>query len=67
MVNGLPIPDVISDESRSTILNLVKKILKIKSQNPGSDSNDLESELNSAIYAIYALSAEEIELIESRR
>jgi len=67
MVNGLPIPDVISEESRSTILNLVKKILKIKSQNPTSDSNDLESDLNSTIYSIYALSEEEIKLIESRK
>lgn len=67
MVNGIPVPEQISVGSRSKILALVKKILKLKNENPGADTKDLESDLNSIIYSIYTLSPEEIALIESKK
>ena len=67
MVNGLPFPEVISGEARSKILDLVNRILILKNENPVRDCKELESDLNSAIYSIYALSPEEIALIESKK
>jgi hypothetical protein len=67
MVNGIPLPEQISVESRSNILTIVNSILKLKNGNPGADSKDLESALNSVVYSIYELSPEEIALIESKK
>jgi type I restriction-modification system DNA methylase subunit len=67
MINGLPIPEIISMDLRAKILELVRKVLKSKKANPIGNTQDLELELNSIIYELYGLSKDEIALFESKR
>ncbi|MDA3052623.1 Eco57I restriction-modification methylase domain-containing protein [Campylobacter sp. JMF_01 NE2] len=60
----------ISKEKEAEFVNLVDKILKIKNQNEISRDDEimlkvLDKELNSLVFALYDLSADEIALIEN--
>ncbi|MBR4141122.1 MAG: hypothetical protein IKR42_05020, partial [Campylobacter sp.] len=60
----------ISDELESKFANLASKILEIKKQNKISKDDEIllkviENELNSLVFALYDLSADEIALIEN--
>ena len=45
--------------------SLVDQILKVKKQNPEADTSELEKEIDQLVYALYELTEEEIEIIES--
>jgi type I restriction-modification system DNA methylase subunit len=67
MINGLPIPRNIDRKKKENILSLVRKVLDLKTQNIGTETLYLESKLDSEIFEIYKLSADEIKLIENRK
>ncbi|MBQ3675381.1 MAG: Eco57I restriction-modification methylase domain-containing protein [Campylobacter sp.] len=65
----IPIPKI-SKEKEAEFVNLVDKILKIKNQSEISGDDEimlkvLDKELNSLVYALYDLNADEIALIEN--
>ncbi|MDA3076493.1 Eco57I restriction-modification methylase domain-containing protein [Campylobacter sp. JMF_04 NA10] len=65
----IPIPKI-SKEKEAEFVNLVDKILKIKNQSEISGDDEimlkvLDKELNSLVFALYDLSADEIALIEN--
>ncbi|MGX3010097.1 Eco57I restriction-modification methylase domain-containing protein [Helicobacter sp. 23-1044] len=65
-IEKLPIPNLDSKEKQKIadeIVNLVDKILESKSQ--GKDTTQLQSQINSLIYALYALDSNEIQIAES--
>ena len=51
--------------SGSNISNLVERILSAKQRDVGADVSALERELDELVYALYALTPEEIKLVES--
>jgi hypothetical protein len=61
----LPIPDT-SIEQQQLIKNIVNKILHIKKVDINNDTSDLEMQINTLIYKIYGLTAEEIKMIERK-
>ena len=68
-LDNLPIPKI-SKEKEAEFVNLVDKILKIKNQSEISGDDEiilkvLDKELNSLVFALYDLSADEIALIEN--
>ena len=58
----LPIP---SAEQEQTIEMLVNQILAQKNDNPNADTSVLETEIDQKVYELYALTAEEIAVIEN--
>lgn len=48
------------------IINLVDTILDLKSKNANADINELESKIDSLIYNLYDLNADEINIIEGK-
>lgn len=46
------------------IINLVDKILALKAENSGADTNKLEKDIDNLIYKLYNLTPKEIEIIE---
>jgi type I restriction-modification system DNA methylase subunit len=67
MINGLPIPQQIPAASKKKILDLVGKVLKLKASNTGTNTDEIESEINTEVYKLYDLSSDDIELIEERK
>ena len=49
------------------IIALVEKILALKESDPKSDTQELESQIDSLVYALYNLTDEEIKIIEEGR
>lgn len=64
MLNAYPVP-ALSKIGRAEILALVDKLLVRKRANPESDQSPIEGEINNAIYKLYGLTAEEIEIVEA--
>lgn len=59
----LPIPNVsLSDQKE--ISSLVNKVLKLKIDQPDTDTTPLESQIDQLVYQLYDLSAEEIAIVE---
>jgi adenine-specific DNA-methyltransferase len=47
------------------IENCVEDIIKLKKQNPSSDTTDLENQIDQLVYQLYELTEEEIKIIEN--
>ena len=58
-----PIPAVTA-EKQKPVERLVERILAAKAQDPSADVSSLEQEIDKLVYALYGLTAEEIELVE---
>ncbi|MCE3046608.1 TaqI-like C-terminal specificity domain-containing protein [Helicobacter kayseriensis] len=64
----LPIPKI-TESNQSTaeqIIALVEEILKVKDQNPKANTSVQESKIDELVYQLYALTSEEVAIIESR-
>ena len=59
----LPIPDV-SPAQQQPIIDLVEQILTLKRANPAADIRALETQLDTAVAALYGLTPEEIAIVE---
>jgi adenine-specific DNA-methyltransferase len=59
----LPIPNI-DIESQKVISDIVKKILRLKSNRIDVDTSDLENEIDQLVYQLYDLTEEEIKIIE---
>ncbi|WP_423128044.1 hypothetical protein [Gaoshiqia sp. Z1-71] len=59
----LPIPNV-NDELQKPISEIVKEVLKLKSENSDADTSKLENQIDQLVYQLYDLTEEEIEIIE---
>ena len=68
-VENIPIPDFtkVSKPLRNKLIDLVEKRLTLKITDHKTEALDLEKEIDKVVYAIYALSPEDIELIESEK
>jgi len=60
----LPIPNI-DIEIQKPIINLVKEILRIKSENSNADTTNLETQTDQLVYQLYDLTEEEIKIIEN--
>lgn len=60
----LPIPNV-NVELQKPISEIVKEILKLKSENSDSDTSELENQIDQLVYQLYDLTEEEKEIIEN--
>ncbi|MBN2709425.1 MAG: N-6 DNA methylase [Calditrichaceae bacterium] len=60
----LPIPNI-NSEMQKTISEIVKDILKLKSENSDADTSNLENEIDQLVYQLYGLTAEEIAIIDN--
>lgn len=64
-IRNIPIPYV-EKEQQAPIVLLVDKILEAKKADPTADTSVLKSQIDQMVYAIYNLTAEEIEIIENK-
>lgn len=64
-IGSIPIPTVTAEQQKP-IIDLVDKILEAKKANPQADTSKEEAEIDRLVYALYGLSAEEIEAIEGK-
>ena len=62
MINKMPIPQRV--ETESIIINKVKEVIAIKSENKFSDTYDIEEEINSLVYQLYGLTYDEVLIID---
>lgn len=64
-----PVPPVVTGNKTSvdTIENLVDQILFVKKVDPKADTKALESQIDTLVYQLYALTPEEIKIIESQK
>jgi hypothetical protein len=63
-IETIPIK-IISKLEQKPFIKLVDKILKIKEQNPKSNTLDLEQEIDTLVYKLYDLTEKEIQIIEN--
>ena len=59
----IPIPKI-EESFQMPFIILVDKILSAKKENPKADTRVWENEIDSMVYALYELTAEEIKLVE---
>ncbi len=67
-VNGYEVdelPIIINNEYKKQLEASVNKIIKIKKENPNSDTTALEKEIDHLVYQLYGLTDEEILIIEN--
>jgi len=64
-IQQIPIPKT-PIEQQTPFIELVDKILNLKKQNPAADTKALETQIDTLVYALYALTAEEISIIEGK-
>ena len=62
-IRSLPIPAVPSEQQKP-VERLVERILSAKQRDAGADVSALERELDELVYALYALTPEEIKLVQ---
>lgn len=60
----LPIPNI-SINKQKPISDIVKEILRLKSENSNSDTTNLENQIDQLVYQLYGLTEEEIKIIEN--
>jgi hypothetical protein len=65
-VSRLPIPAVPS-EKQKLVERLVERILSAKQRAAGADVSALEREIDELVYALYALTPEEIKLVQDAK
>ncbi len=61
----LPIPEA-TPEQQKPIIDLVDEILALKKANSTADTSEIERKIDEAVYALYSLSAKEIEVVEGK-
>lgn len=54
----------IEDKEQRVFVDLIDKILTLKSKNVGSDTNEFESQIDSLVYKLYNLTDDEIKIVE---
>src|SRR5690606_40952802 len=59
----LPIPNIDINKQKP-ICDIVKEILRLKSESSNSDTTNLENQINQLVYQLYDLTEEEIKIIE---
>lgn len=64
-IGSIPIPDATAEQQKP-IIELVDKILQAKKADAGADTSAEEAEIDRLVYALYGLTAEEIEAIEGK-
>ena len=64
-IERLPVPIIAPDEQRP-FTELVDSILEKKDENPAADVTNLESEIDTLVYALYDLKDKEIAAVEGR-
>ena len=62
-VSALPIPAA-TPAQQKPVERLVERILAAKQRDAGADVSALEREIDAAVHALYALTPEEIQLVE---
>ena len=60
---SIPIP-IVDETEQKSITDIIKQIIKIKTDNPSADTSALESEIDRLVYQLYGLTEEEIKIIE---
>lgn len=60
----IPIPEI-SNEVKTTLTDIVNRIVVIKKSNPAADATALESEIDRLVYELYGLTEEEIRIVEN--
>lgn len=65
-IRNLPIPTV-SPENQEKIVSWVKQIVSMKQDNAHADTLSLENEIDQLVYQLYALTPEEIALVEGQK
>ena len=65
-VDNLPIPNSISTEEQSNIVDIVIRILSLKKKNPTADTDKLEREIDLLVYKLYGLTDEEVNIVEGK-
>ncbi|MCB0736762.1 MAG: type II restriction endonuclease, partial [Bacteroidetes bacterium] len=60
----LPIPKI-NTNNQKPISDIVREILRLKSENINSDTSNLENQIDQLVYQLYDLTEEEIEIIEN--
>ena len=58
--------EIADEESQTTIIGNVLKIMKAKETNPSADTSALESEIDRLVYQLYGLTEEEIRIVEGK-
>lgn len=61
----LPIPNIDINKQKP-ISEIVKEILRLKSESSNSDTTNLENQIDQLVYQLYELTEEEIKIIESK-
>ena len=62
-VKAFPIPEA-TCEQQALIIGLVDQILAAKDTDPDADVSDLEKQIDQIVYLLYALTPEEIKIVE---
>ncbi|MBI4660670.1 MAG: Eco57I restriction-modification methylase domain-containing protein [Verrucomicrobia bacterium] len=62
-VSRLPVPKA-SARDKQKLTGLVDRIVSAKKKNPAADTTALEREIDQQVYALYGLTAEEIQIVE---
>ena len=62
----IPIPAVPSEQQKP-VERLVERILSAKQRDASADVSALERDLDELVYALYALTPEEIQLVEGKK
>ncbi len=59
----IPVKQLTADEEKPFV-DIVRKLQKVKKQNPTSDTSALEAEIDQLVYKLYNLTEEEIKIVE---
>jgi adenine-specific DNA-methyltransferase len=65
-INNFPLPRESIGDLSNIIHGKVDQILALKKQNPSTNTSALEKEIDQLVYALYALTPEEIAIVEGR-
>jgi adenine-specific DNA-methyltransferase len=65
-IEQLPIKEI-SETEQQPFINLVEKILSLKSKNPQADTQAFEDEIDELVFGLYGLSAEERAVVLGRK
>jgi len=63
-INNFPLPKYINNNLEFMICEKVEKILKIKKNDPNTDTSKLEKEIDLLVYKLYDLTEDEIKIVE---
>jgi len=65
MINNLPLPEL-GSKDRARLVEVVDQILAAKRRDHEADTTALEREINQLVYKLYALTDEEIRIVEEK-